>query len=84
MEIILDNLRQPEGIIEDITPLENLLEQKFNLAQQVDNNAAPSFPHIKVMRICLLVGLSLKGFEHHHPGSGQPRFGTLHPREGCF
>lgn len=61
MEIILDNLRQPEGIIEDIAPLEKVLEQKFNLAQQVDNNAAPSFPHIKVMRICLLVGLSLKG-----------------------
>ncbi len=61
MEIILDNLRQPEGIIEDITPLESLLEERFNLAKQVDNTAAPSFPHIKVMRICLLVGLSLKG-----------------------
>ncbi len=61
MEIILDNLRQPEGIIEDIAPLEALLEERFNLAKQVDNNTAPSFPHIKVMRICLLVGLSLKG-----------------------
>ena len=61
MDIVFDNMVQPEGIIEEIAPLEALLDEKFNLTKQVDDATAPSFPHIKVMRICLLVGLSLKG-----------------------
>ena len=59
MEIVLDNLRQAEGIIDDITPLKSLLESKFNLTKQIDGCNPYLFPLNKVMRICLLVGLNL-------------------------
>lgn len=60
MDIVLDNLRQAEGIIDDITPLKSLLETKFNLTKQVEGTNSYTFPLNKVMRICLLVGLNLQ------------------------
>ena len=59
MDIVLDNLRQAEGIIDDINPLKVLLESKFNLTKQVEGQNPYLFPLNKVMRICLLVGLNL-------------------------
>ena len=59
MDIVLDNLRQAEGIIDDITPLKNLLESKFNLTKQIEGCNPYLFPLNKVMRICLLVGLNI-------------------------
>lgn len=59
MDIVLDNLRQAEGIIDDITPLKNLLESKFNLTKQIEGSNPYLFPLNKVMRICLLVGLNI-------------------------
>lgn len=60
MEVLLDNLRQAEGIIEDITPLKSILETKFNLSQQADGNNPYTFPLNKVLRLCLIAGLNLQ------------------------
>lgn len=59
MEVVLDNVRQAEGIIEDITPLKLMLEKKFNLSRQVvegDKNILLTWN--KVMRICLIASLN--------------------------
>ena len=35
MEVALENIRQAEGITEDILPLKELMERRFNLSRQV-------------------------------------------------
>jgi len=59
MEVALDNIRQAEGILDNLSEIKDLLEEKINL----DKNAAGEKKIVltgnKVMRICLLVGLSL-------------------------
>lgn len=37
MEVAFDNIRQAEGITDDILPLKEKLEKKFNLSRQVGN-----------------------------------------------
>jgi energy-coupling factor transporter ATP-binding protein EcfA2 len=59
MEIVLDNIRQSEGIIEDIMPLKANLEKKLNLSRQVGDERGGLFTWNKVMRICLIASLSL-------------------------
>lgn len=59
MEVVLDNIRQAEGIIEDIMPLKNLLEKKLNLSRQVVDEKGGLFTWNKVMRICLITSLNL-------------------------
>lgn len=59
MEVVLDNIRQAEGIIEDIMPLKNLLEAKLNLSRQVVDEKGGLFTWNKVMRICLIASLNL-------------------------
>ncbi len=57
MEIALDNIRQAEGILDNLAEIKEVIENKINL----DNPAAGEKRIIltgnKIMRICLLVGL---------------------------
>lgn len=36
MEVAFENIRQAEGITEDILPLKELMEHRFNLSRQVN------------------------------------------------
>ena len=38
MEVALENIRQAEGITEDILPLKELMERRFNLSRQVSGD----------------------------------------------
>ncbi len=59
MEVLLDNIRQAEGIIDDIAPLKDLLSRKMNLSKKVTDEKEGFFTWNKVMRICLIANLSL-------------------------
>lgn len=58
MEIALDNIRQAEGLANDIAPLKERLERRMNLSRQVDGGQNIILTLNKVMRICLIASLS--------------------------
>ena len=59
MEVALENIRQAEGITEDILPLKELMERRFNLSRQVSGGKQLVFTMNKIMRICLIASLGL-------------------------
>ncbi len=59
MEISFDNLRQAEGILDELTPLKTKIEEKINLSQTVGNEKRVSLTGNKIMRVCLIAGLAL-------------------------
>ena len=59
MEVALENIRQAEGITEDILPLKELMERRFNLSRQVNGGKQLVFTMNKIMRICLIASLGL-------------------------
>jgi energy-coupling factor transporter ATP-binding protein EcfA2 len=61
MSIInLQNIRQAEGIIESLHEVKAKIEQRINLAKYSANQKPVSLAGNKIMRICLLAGLSNK------------------------
>lgn len=59
MEVAFENIRQSERITEDILPLKELMEHRFNLSRQVNGGKKLVFTLNKVMRVCLIASLSL-------------------------
>ena len=59
MAINFDNIRQAEGILDEITPLKTKIEEKINLSQIVGNEKRVTLTGNKIMRICLIAGLTL-------------------------
>lgn len=57
MEIALDNIRQAEGLIDNLAEVKQLIENKINLDQVAAGEKRVILTGNKVMRICLLVGL---------------------------
>ena len=57
MEISFDNLRQAEGIIDNLNEIKEKLEQRINLQHQAADEKKVSLTGNKIMRICLIVGL---------------------------
>ncbi|MDE5846223.1 MAG: hypothetical protein K2H71_02615, partial [Muribaculaceae bacterium] len=51
----------PENFNEEFQPLKSRLESIINLSRSVGNERRYSVPQNKLMRICLLTGLSLSG-----------------------
>ena len=58
MEIALDNIRQAEGILDNLAEIKEVIEEKINLEQPAATEKRILLTGNKVMRICLLVGLS--------------------------
>lgn len=59
MEIQFFNLRQTEGIIDELSPVKDLLERKLNLSAEFDKVKKVQLNVNKTMRICFISGLSL-------------------------
>lgn len=59
MEVALDNIRQAEGIIDNLTEIKSIIEDKLNLEKPAKDEKRLNLTGNKAMRICLLVGLSL-------------------------
>ena len=60
MSIInFSNTRQMEGLLDEISPVKELIENKINLSRTVDREKKVSLTLNKVMRICFIVGLSI-------------------------
>lgn len=57
MEIALDNIRQAEGILDNLAEIKEVIEDKINLEQPASTEKRILLTGNKVMRICLLVGL---------------------------
>ena len=57
MEMALDNIRQAEGILDNLAEIKEVIEDKINLDAQASNEKRIILTGNKVMRICLLVGL---------------------------
>ena len=57
MEIALDNIRQAEGIQDELLGVKEKLEQKVNLASIPSGLKRNALNGNKIMRICLLAGL---------------------------
>ena len=57
MEIALDNIRQAEGILDNLTEIKEIIENKINLDKPAAGEKRIILPGNKIMRICLLVGL---------------------------
>lgn len=57
MEIALDNIRQAEGIQEELIAVKEKLEQRVNLENVPNGLKRNSINGNKIMRICLLAGL---------------------------
>ena len=55
------NLYVPENFTIDFTPLKEKIESSVNLSRPAGNERRYSIPNNKLMRICLLVGLSQTG-----------------------
>lgn len=58
MEIALDNIRQAEGILDNLAEIKELIETKINLDASAAGEKRNILTGNKIMRICLLVGLS--------------------------
>lgn len=60
MSIInFSNTRQMEGLLDEISPVKDLIETKINLSRVADREKRVSLTINKVMRICFIVGLSV-------------------------
>jgi hypothetical protein len=61
MSIInLQNIRQSEGLLESLHEAKTKIEQRLNLKKYTDSRKPLSLSGTKIMRACLLAGLSLK------------------------
>ena len=61
MSIInFSNTRQMEGLFDAINPIKELIESKINLSRTADREKRINLNQNKIMRICLLAGLSSK------------------------
>ena len=68
MSIInLQNIRQAEGLMDDLYEIRNKIEQRINLEKYSATQKPVSLNGNKIMRICLLAGLSNK--EHREVNS---------------
>ncbi len=56
--IQLSNIRQAEGLLEELNELKNKIEQYINLEKYSDGQKAITLNGNKIMRICFLAGLS--------------------------
>jgi len=63
--INLQNIRQAEGLMEELHEIRNKIEQRINLEKYSTAQKPVSLNGNKIMRICLLAGLSNK--ELHKP-----------------
>lgn len=61
MEISFANIRQAEGIFDELHPIKERIERKMNLSEIVGGEKRVTLTNNKVMRICFLVGLSIPG-----------------------
>lgn len=61
MEIALDNVRQAEGILDELAALKEKIEDRINLHEQVKDGRRVILTGNKIMRICLIVGLYQAG-----------------------
>ena len=59
MEISFDNLRQAEGILDNLNEIKEKLEQRINLQYKADKEKRVTLTGNKIMRTCLIVGLYL-------------------------
>ena len=57
MEIALDNVRQAEGILDELAALKEKIEDRINLHELVKDRRRVILTGNKIMRICLIVGL---------------------------
>src|SRR5690606_114968 len=58
--INLQNIRQAEGLMEDLYEVRTKIEQRINLEKYTNSQKTVSINGHKIMRICLLAGLSSK------------------------
>lgn len=61
MDISFDNLRQAEGILDNLNEVKERLEQRINLRYKAADEKKVSLTGNKIMRICLIVGLYQTG-----------------------
>ena len=59
MDISFDNLRQAEGILDNLNEIKERVEQRINLQYKAANEKRVVLTGNKIMRICLIVGLYL-------------------------
>ncbi len=57
MDISFDNLRQAEGILDNLNEIKEKVEQRINLSYRANNEKRVTLTGNKIMRICLIVGL---------------------------
>lgn len=61
MSIInLQNIRQAEGLLDELHEIRTKIEQRINLSKYENSNKSVTLNGNKIMRICLLAGLSSK------------------------
>lgn len=58
--INLQNIRQAEGLMDNLHDIRNKIEQRVNLEKYTTSNKPVTLNNNKIMRICLLAGLSSK------------------------
>ena len=59
MEIALDNIRQSEGILDNLNSVKEKIESRLNLSTRPNNEKRIILTGNKIMRLCLIAGLSL-------------------------
>ena len=59
MDISFDNLRQAEGILDNLNEIKEKIEQRINLQYKAADEKRVVLTGNKIMRICLIVGLYL-------------------------
>ena len=57
MDISFDNLRQAEGILDNLNEIKEKIEQRINLSSRAKDEKKVILKGNKIMRICLIVGL---------------------------
>jgi len=58
--INLQNIRQAEGLLEELQDARKSIESKLSLKKYLNNKKSVNISGNKIMRICLLAGLSSK------------------------
>ena len=61
MEISFYNVRQSEGIFDELNIIKETMENKINLSRTIGKEKRVTLTNNKVMRICFIVGLSQAG-----------------------
>ena len=59
MEIALDNIRQSEGILDNLNSIKEKIENRLNLTKRPNGEKRIILTGNKIMRLCLIAGLSL-------------------------